>query len=137
MMKFRVVQGSSDFFQQELGRVDVLLKALAEVYHISESTVPVSIAAEVVDSLITIHNMLQRMTGIGTELVKRDRPVNYAGDLIRNTYFADELIFIRGAVRDPFLYAGDPSEDFVGFQQGAVLNLRKAQYLLFERITNL
>ena len=127
-MTFVTVNGFRDSITREH---DAIQKFRASMEHVMHSPTVTSLAREIMISLAHMHNLLQRGTGIGEKIDIEslpDRP-SMISELRKNEYLERDLLFVLGAAHDPFLYSSDMN-GCEGFQQGAVLNLRKAQHLL-------
>jgi hypothetical protein len=90
------------------------------------------IGREGLQQLVYAHNVLARMTvneSIPPEMVETHKFNAHCMDSYHRTHLDKVLMFVKGAVSDPFLYAsGDASQ--VDYQQAAVLGLHKARTAL-------
>jgi hypothetical protein len=99
------------------------------------------ITRSAISEIIFAHNLLQSATEIGERIETEGKfTVMNFRDIERmlkpGTFTRQQLNFVRGAVNDPFLHAGEAqgaAEEFdigADYRQHAILNLRKAQATL-------
>lgn len=129
-MIFRTVQGFKNTSTEDINAIKAQRAAMLTVMN---SLVIKPLAREVMLTVVDLHNRLQTMTGVGEQITNTPDFPSHIMEIVKNEYFDGELAFVLGAVNDPFLYSDDSDPETEGFQQGAVLNLRKAQLLLRNR----
>jgi hypothetical protein len=122
-------------------RIETRLDAAQRLFNTSGDLIgsQQSVLADTVEYLVLSHNLLQRMTEVGEPFTnpKRKVEISLVHDKHVRERVASTIMFVKGVVNDPFLYVESFTEETKHFQQGAVLNLRKAQYVLKSLITRL
>lgn len=146
-MLVRSRNGFQDSFGEAISNALKLFEVLDSLYSMDTVGLPTrqGMIRAAVRELVYVHNALRDMTEVGEAIpdVTDTTPVISPYDLhslLKAKYLHRELDFVRGAINDPFIFAsGQQPGVQIGcdMQQHAVLNFRKAQVVLGNRLSHL
>lgn len=129
------VSGARTQGPETCDRIAKLLSLALESRHV-ETSICRPLVLSAMNDMIYIYNLLGRMTATQVEPFPEREHVNLgAADKAFTEEALKTIAFVKGCFNDPFLYANN--DNFDDFQQAAVVNLHKAQYVVLGMIEQL